>query len=183
VLRRRHRALRRGVRSKGYDPLRAIQLREGCVHGTLVDAELSSWLLRIKHAGARWQATLIGRDELWPVHQRAAELGGMLRTRLEDTFYLSDGARAKSNGAVLEPLAQCARNAGRELGSPRELFALVSGEALRVIAPRARDGSFKTPRSSKLFATAARAGWIYGNGISPEAGWRRRRRHLDRSAV
>jgi uncharacterized protein (DUF849 family) len=97
----------------------------GVASGMPVDAELLAWLLRIKPDGAHWQATLIGREEIWPVHQRAAELGGMLRTGLEDTFYLPDGARASGNGALLEALARCARNAGREVASPDEARALL----------------------------------------------------------
>ena len=54
------------------------------------------------------------------MHQRAADLGGMLRTGLEDTFYLPSGEKAVSNGALIEALAQCARNAGREIASPEE---------------------------------------------------------------
>jgi uncharacterized protein (DUF849 family) len=97
----------------------------GVASGMPVDAELLAWLLRTKPAHARWQATLIGREEIWPVHQRAAELGGMLRTGLEDTFYLPDGSRASGNGALVAALAQCARNAGRELASPAEARALL----------------------------------------------------------
>eukprot|EP01036_Dinobryon_divergens_P048422 gene48422-64964_t len=54
------------------------------------------------------------------VHQRVAELGGHLRTGLEDTFYLPDGAKADSNGLLIEKLAEYARNAGREVASPPE---------------------------------------------------------------
>jgi 3-keto-5-aminohexanoate cleavage enzyme len=92
----------------------------GVASGMPVDAELLAWLLRVKPAEAPWQATLIGREEIWPVHQRAAELGGMLRTGLEDTFYLPDGSRASGNGALIEALASCARRAGREVASPAE---------------------------------------------------------------
>ncbi len=51
---------------------------------------------------------------MWDLHRRAAELGGNLRTGLEDTFYLPDGSRAASNGALVEALARVARDAGRE---------------------------------------------------------------------
>ena len=54
------------------------------------------------------------------MHQRAAELGGMLRTGLEDTFYLPGGERAGGNGALIDALAACARRAGREVASPAE---------------------------------------------------------------
>jgi 3-keto-5-aminohexanoate cleavage enzyme len=63
---------------------------------------------------------VIGRQEIWPVHQRAAELGGMLRTGVEDTFYLPNGDKCTGNGQLIEALAQCARNAGRDIASPAE---------------------------------------------------------------
>jgi uncharacterized protein (DUF849 family) len=64
--------------------------------------------------------TAIGRDEVWPLHRRAAELGGALRTGLEDTFYLPDGSRARDNGALIEALVRCAREVGREPATPAE---------------------------------------------------------------
>jgi uncharacterized protein (DUF849 family) len=76
-------------------------------------------------AGATWQVIGIGRGEVWDLHRRAAELGGNLRTGLEDTFYLPDGSKAPSNGALIEQLVTVAREAGREIASPaetRELF-------------------------------------------------------------
>ena len=82
--------------------------------------------------GAHWQTILIGREEVWPVHRRSAELGGHLRTGLEDTFYLPDGSRASSNGPLVEALVAVAREAGREIASPAEARAalgLVAGSA------------------------------------------------------
>jgi 3-keto-5-aminohexanoate cleavage enzyme len=87
------------------------------------DAELLALLPRYAPAGAVWQSTLIGRAEIWPVHQKTAELGGMLRTGLEDTFYLPGGERASGNGVLIEALAACARRAGREVASPAEARA------------------------------------------------------------
>jgi uncharacterized protein (DUF849 family) len=52
--------------------------------------------------------------------RRAAELGGMLRTGLEDTFYLPDGSRAAGNGELVEALARCAREAGRSIATPAQ---------------------------------------------------------------
>ncbi|MFP5398993.1 MAG: 3-keto-5-aminohexanoate cleavage protein [Gammaproteobacteria bacterium] len=92
----------------------------GVASGMPADADLLALLPRWIALGAVWQATLIGRAEVWPVHQRTAELGGMLRTGLEDTFYLPDGARAPGNGALVEALAACARRAGRDVASPDE---------------------------------------------------------------
>jgi 3-keto-5-aminohexanoate cleavage enzyme len=59
------------------------------------------------------------------LHRRAAELGGHLRTGLEDTFYLPDGSKANSNATLVETLAQYARDAGRPIASPAEARALI----------------------------------------------------------
>ena len=97
----------------------------GVASGMPVDGALLEWLMRVHPPGAWWQATLIGRGEIWPVHQRAAELGGMLRSGLEDTFYLPDGSRTGDNGALIGELASCARRAGRAVASPAEARALL----------------------------------------------------------
>jgi len=92
----------------------------GVASGMPVDEDALSLCIKYAAPNAPWQATLIGRAEIWPVHLRAAELGGMLRTGLEDTFYLPDGARAEHNGALIAALAGCARAAGRDIASPTE---------------------------------------------------------------
>jgi uncharacterized protein (DUF849 family) len=97
----------------------------GVASGMPCDAELLALLPRYAPSGAVWQTTLIGRAEIWPVHQKTAELGGMLRSGLEDTFYLPDGERASGNGVLIEALARCARNAGREVATPAEARALL----------------------------------------------------------
>lgn len=75
--------------------------------------------------GATWQTIAIGREEVWLCHRRCAELGGNLRTGLEDTFYLPDGSRASGNGALIEALVKVAREAGREIASPQEARAML----------------------------------------------------------
>jgi uncharacterized protein (DUF849 family) len=95
----------------------------GVASGMPCDADLLSLLPRWMAPGAVWQTTLIGRSEIWPVHQKTAELGGMLRTGLEDTFYLPGGERAGGNGVLIEALAACARRAGRDIASPLEARA------------------------------------------------------------
>ncbi len=92
----------------------------GVASGMPCDAQLLELLPRWMAPDAVWQTTLIGRAEIWPVHQKTAELGGMLRTGLEDTFYLPGGARARGNGELIEALAQCARLAGRDIASAAE---------------------------------------------------------------
>jgi uncharacterized protein (DUF849 family) len=84
------------------------------------DPDLLNLLRRYSRPECTWQVTAIGRQEVWPLHRRAAELGGALRTGLEDTFYLPDGSRAKSNGELIEAMAKMAREVGRTVASPAE---------------------------------------------------------------
>ena len=95
----------------------------GVASGMPCDADLLALLPRWLPPGAVWQSTLIGRAEIWPVHQKTADLGGMLRTGLEDSFYLPGGERASGNGAMIEALAACARRAGREVATPAQTRA------------------------------------------------------------
>ena len=104
----------------GMTPSAQYNFVMGVASGMPVDEALLPFLLKYRLEGAPWQATLIGRSEIWPLHQRAAELGGMLRTGLEDTFYLPGGEKASSNGALIEALVKCAHNAGRAIASPEE---------------------------------------------------------------
>jgi 3-keto-5-aminohexanoate cleavage enzyme len=89
-----------------------------------------SWLpllLEEMRPGTHWQTIAIGRTEVWDLHRKTAELGGDLRTGLEDTFYLPDGSKAESNGPLIEALANVAREAGRKVASPadaREILGL-----------------------------------------------------------
>jgi 3-keto-5-aminohexanoate cleavage enzyme len=106
-----------------FDGVPELNFVMGVASGMPCDAELLPLLPKYAPAKAVWQTTLIGRAEIWPVHQLTAELGGMLRTGLEDTFYLPNGERAKGNGALIEALAACARRAGRAVASPAQARA------------------------------------------------------------
>jgi uncharacterized protein (DUF849 family) len=97
----------------------------GVASGMPADPDLLPILLRLILPGALWQVTAIGREEIWPLHRLAAGLGGCLRTGLEDTFYLPDGAKATSNGQLIAALARLAREAGREIASPQEARAIM----------------------------------------------------------
>jgi 3-keto-5-aminohexanoate cleavage enzyme len=84
------------------------------------------WLpLLVEHLpqGSRWQTIGIGRAEVWALHRRAAELGGDVRTGLEDTFYLPDGSKAAGNGALVDALVRTLREVGREPASPAQARA------------------------------------------------------------
>ncbi|WP_176451933.1 3-keto-5-aminohexanoate cleavage protein [Rhodoferax sp. TH121] len=97
----------------------------GVASGMPCDADLLALLPKYMAQDSVWQTTLIGRTEIWPVHQKTADLGGMLRTGLEDTFYLPGGERAKGNGELIAALAVCAHNAGRGIASPSEARAML----------------------------------------------------------
>lgn len=92
----------------------------GVASGMPADPELLPILLKLKQVAANWQVTAIGRAEIWPLHRRCAELGGHLRTGLEDTFYQPDGGKVTSNGELIATLATYAREVGREIASPAE---------------------------------------------------------------
>jgi 3-keto-5-aminohexanoate cleavage enzyme len=103
----------------------------GVASGMPVDARLLPILKDYLQEGSRWQATLIGREEIWPVHAAAARLGGMLRTGLEDTFYLPDGSRARGNGDLIDALVSTARQEGRDIATPEEARAMLFGGSSR----------------------------------------------------
>ncbi len=96
----------------------------GVSSGMPADEDLLPIALKYLRPGAPWQVTAIGRGEIWALHRRAAELGGHLRTGLEDTFHLPGRARASGNGALVEALVRIAREAGREVASPVEARAI-----------------------------------------------------------
>jgi uncharacterized protein (DUF849 family) len=101
----------------------------GVESGMPADPDLLPILQKLIVASAPWQVTAVGRENIWLLHRRAAELGGHLRTGLEDTFYLPDGSRAGSNGPLVEMLARYAREAGRNVASPAEARTLMALKA------------------------------------------------------
>lgn len=98
----------------------------GVESGMPADPALLPTLTGLLAPGATWQVTAIGRANVWPLHRRAAELGGHLRTGLEDTFYLPDGRQAMGNGPLIDALVRTARESGREIASPAEARRLLS---------------------------------------------------------
>ncbi len=76
---------------------------------------------------SHWQviATGPGREKIWNLHRRCLELGGDVRTGLEDTFYLPDGRRAADNGQLVEALVKIAREVGKEPATPAEARELL----------------------------------------------------------
>ncbi|MFL9873015.1 beta-keto acid cleavage family enzyme [Paraburkholderia megapolitana] len=92
----------------------------GVESGMPADPDLLPILIRLLREDSTWQVTAIGRTNIWALHRRTAELGGQLRTGLEDTFYLPDGTRAASNAHLIEAMAKIARESGRKIASPDE---------------------------------------------------------------
>jgi 3-keto-5-aminohexanoate cleavage enzyme len=92
----------------------------GVESGMPADPALLPILQTLIIDGCGWQVTAIGRANIWALHARAAELGGHLRTGLEDTFYLPDGRKARCNSELVEALTKNARDAGRDVASTAE---------------------------------------------------------------
>jgi uncharacterized protein (DUF849 family) len=92
----------------------------GVDSGMPTDPDLLPILKKLIIPDANWQVTAIGRANIWPLHRRVAELGGQLRTGLEDTFYLPDGTKVASNGPLVEMLVRYAREVGRDIANPAE---------------------------------------------------------------
>lgn len=95
----------------------------GVASGMPADPRLLPLLIDYRREGCTWEVTAIGRQDVWPLHRRAAELGGALRTGLEDTFYLPNGDRATSNGQLIDAMVAMAREAGREIATPAQARA------------------------------------------------------------
>jgi len=100
-----------------------VSLVMGVASGMPAKAAWLPLLVEELPSDAHWQTIVIGRQEVWEVHRASAELGGHLRTGVEDTFYLPDGDRTSGNGPLVEALAQVARDAGRSICSPEETRA------------------------------------------------------------
>ena len=97
----------------------------GVASGMPCDPDLLPLLLKYRKPDTSWEVTAIGRSEVWGLHRRAAELGGCLRTGVEDTFYLPNGEKARGNGDLIDAIAQYARDAGRAVASPQEARAIL----------------------------------------------------------
>ena len=92
----------------------------GVASGMPAKPELLPLLVQEMPENSHWQVIAVGRNEIWDLHRKCVELGGNVRTGLEDTFYLPNGEKAKSNGALIEELSKIVREGGREIASPAE---------------------------------------------------------------
>ena len=97
-----------------------ISLVMGVASGMAAKPEWLPLLIEEMPAGKHYQVIAIGREDVWPLHRRCIELGGNVRTGLEDTFYLPSGEKATSNGQLVEALAKIVREVGKEPAKPME---------------------------------------------------------------
>jgi uncharacterized protein (DUF849 family) len=97
-----------------------ISLVMGIASGQAARGEWLPLLIDEMLPGSHWQTIVIGREDVWPVHRRALELGGNVRTGLEDTFYLPGGQKARTNGELVEALAAIVREVGRDIATADE---------------------------------------------------------------
>jgi 3-keto-5-aminohexanoate cleavage enzyme len=74
--------------------------------------------------GSTWKVVGISRDQ-WMLCAAALSLGGNVRVGLEDNFYLPNGEMAKSNGELVDKVAQMARDTGRTIATPDEARAIL----------------------------------------------------------
>lgn len=102
-----------------------VNLVMGVASGMPADPRLLELVREYVDASCTWQVTAIGRAEVWPLHRKTAELGGNLRTGVEDTFYMPNGDKCSGNGQLIEAMSQLAREVGREVASPDEARALL----------------------------------------------------------
>ncbi len=107
-------------RNRMFDGAAHISLVMGVASGMPAKPEWLPLIVREMPQGAHWQVIAIGRKEIWALHRKCVELGGNVRSGLEDTFYLPGGEKAVNNGVLVEALAGIIREAGKEIAGPAE---------------------------------------------------------------
>ncbi len=91
---------------------------------------ISAHPLNLPHLAARvpggstWEVIGISTEQ-WGLITQAAEIGGNVRTGLEDNFVLPSGERAAGNGALVAAAAALVQEAGRTVASPAEARAIL----------------------------------------------------------
>lgn len=100
----------------------------GVASGMPCDPELLPLLIKYRKPDTMWEVTAIGRQEVWDLHRKAVELGGSLRTGLEDTFYLPDGSKAQTNAELIDAMVTMVHEAGRAVASPEEARTIMGLE-------------------------------------------------------
>lgn len=76
-------------------------------------------------AGSTWKVVGISREQ-WFLCAAALSLGGNVRVGLEDNFYLPNGKMARSNGELVEKVANMCRDVGRTPATVDEARAILN---------------------------------------------------------
>ncbi|MBW2062784.1 MAG: 3-keto-5-aminohexanoate cleavage protein [Deltaproteobacteria bacterium] len=97
-----------------------ISLVMGVASGQAAKASWLPLLIEEMLPGTHWQVIAVGRSEVWDLHRGALELGGDVRTGVEDTFYLPNGDKGRNNGDLVKALSSLAREVGREPATAAE---------------------------------------------------------------
>ncbi|MBS3808605.1 MAG: 3-keto-5-aminohexanoate cleavage protein [Desulfobacterales bacterium] len=94
----------------------------GVDSGMPANPDLLPILIKELPENATFQTIATGpvRENIWSVHRRSLELGGNVRTGMEDTFYLPNGEKARNNGELVEALANIVKEVGKEVATPQE---------------------------------------------------------------
>jgi 3-keto-5-aminohexanoate cleavage enzyme len=106
-----------------------ISLVMGVASGMPAKAAWLPLLVEEIRPETQWQTIAIGRaDTVWPLLRATAELGGNVRTGMEDTFYRLDGSRATQSAQLIEDLVTVVREAGRTPATTEETRKMVLGK-------------------------------------------------------
>ena len=106
-----------------------ISLVMGVASGMPAKASWLPLLIEEISEQTQWQTIAIGReDTVWPLLRKTAELGGNVRTGMEDTFYRLDGSRATESAMLVEDLVTVCREEGRTPATVEETRRIVLGE-------------------------------------------------------
>jgi len=112
-----------------FDEASHISLVMGVASGMPAKPNWLPLLIEEMPPDSHYQVIAVGRSEIWDLHRRCVELGGNVRTGLEDTFYLPNGEKAANNGQLVETLVKIVREVGREIAGPDEVREILGLKA------------------------------------------------------
>ena len=112
-----------------FDEASHISLVMGVASGMPAKPNWLPLLIEEMPPDSHYQVIAVGRSEIWDLHRRCVELGGNVRTGLEDTFYLPNGEKAANNGQLVETLVKIVREVGRDIAGPDEVREILGLKA------------------------------------------------------
>ena len=112
-----------------FDEASHISLVMGVASGMPAKPNWLPLLIEEMPPDSHYQVIAVGRSEIWDLHRRCVELGGNVRTGLEDTFYLPNGEKAANNGQLVETLVKIVREVGRDVAGPDEVREILGLKA------------------------------------------------------